>query len=338
MARELTCMLGMMCCLVFLGINSKYYNVMQVICVFVYFIFKTVEAFIDVFQGIQQKKYRMDYVGRSYVMRGVLTLVGFSVTLKVTQNIAIGVIVMALLSLLVVVFYDYKICKSLMSAKESFEWKKIYGLLKNNISLMVNAVFMTGFVSVSRYFLELYEGEKVLGIYASIATPTVIIQTACGMIYSPLVSEYAKFYADKHKKKFVDLIISVAKAFVLILVVCLSGVFLVGDFFLKLLFGANILEYSYLLSQTIIITFLVAIVYWLSAILVVERKQNAVMIINGFGIVISVITSMIFIPVYKINGINYALFIALSLDIIMLIMVVYKTTKKYFEEKKEKIC
>lgn len=337
-ARMLSCLLGMVCCCVFLGLNSKHYNAMQTTCVLVYFMFKSVEAFIDVFQGIQQKKYRMDYVGRSYVVRGILTLVGFSATLKFTNNVAVGVIVMAVSSLIVAVFYDYKICKSLMPVKDSLRLNKIWDLLKNNVSLMINAVFMTGFVSVSRYFLELYEGEKMLGIYASIATPTVIIQTACGMIYSPLVSEYAKFYVNKDKKKFVGLIKSVSMVFTLIFAVCVVGIFLVGDFFLKLLFGPAILEYSYLLLQTIVVTFLVSIVYWLSAILVVERKQNMVMLVNGLGIIINVIMSMIIIPVYKINGINYALLIALSFDIILLIMIVYATTKKYFEVKKGKIC
>lgn len=328
--RWITCFGGLMCCVMFIVLNSSHYDMRQMSCIFIYFLFKAIEAFIDVFQGIQQKNYRMDYVGISYIVRGILTLISFTIVVKVTQKLAFGIAAMAVVSLVVAIAFDYRICAKLMKTAKDMVYKKITALIKENIALMANAVFMTGFVSIARFFLELYVGEEVLGIYASIATPTVIIQTACGMIYSPLVTEYAVYYNQKAKDKFVNLIKKVMIAFIAILVICLIGVYVFGDFGLALLFGEDILKYSYLLSQTIIVTFLVAFVYWLSAILVVERKQKEVMVVNGIGIIIDIIASMCFIPIYKIDGINMALFVALIMDIIMLVFVVYRATKKHF--------
>ncbi|MBE5940070.1 MAG: lipopolysaccharide biosynthesis protein [Lachnospiraceae bacterium] len=329
--RCITCLSSTFICLLFVLINSTHYSFYQSACIIVYFVFKISESFIDVFQGIQQKKYRMDFVGKSYIIRGILTLLSFTATIKLTGDLMISLLAMTLLSILITLAYDFNICKKLSDFSKKIDWKKICLLLKENFPLMINAVFMTGMVSVARFFLELYVGEEILGIYSSIATPTVIIQTACNMIYVPLVTEYAVYYSNKDEKSFKKLIFQVCGAFLAIFVVCTFGVLLLGNFGLKLLFGAEILKYSYLLLQTMIVTFMVAVMYWLSAILVVERKQKLVMVINGVAILLNIIISMIMIPIYKIEGINYVLFIVLAVDILLLTIAVWWTTNKHFK-------
>ncbi|MCI8371184.1 MAG: oligosaccharide flippase family protein [Lachnospiraceae bacterium] len=328
--RGVTCCFSTICCFIFLLLNSTHYSMNQMGCILLYFIFKVTEALIDVIQGIQQKKYRMDYVGKSFVIRGILTLSGFTIVFKVTSSLAASIAAMILLSASVAFFYDYVNCKKLTKLPSELEWSKVKAVIMENMPLMFNELFMTGVVSVARYFLEFYEGNEVLGIYASIATPTVIIQAACNMIYSPLISEYAVHYNKKDYKAYKKLIVGVLEAFVLILALVLAGVFVLGDWGLQLLFGSEILEYSYLLSQTVLVTFLVAFMYWLSALMVVARKQKSVMLINGAAIILVIIFSVQMIPQMGINGINYALFATFAVDIVLLAVLAFRTVRENF--------
>ena len=329
-ARGVTCSFSAFCCVLFALLNSTHYSPEQVFCILLYFLFKVTESFFDAIQGIQQKKYRMDYVGKSFILRGVLTLAGFTVVLWLTDNLALSIIAMLLLSAMVAFLYDLRNCRRLTELSGEIQWDRIKAVIMENMPLMFNEMFMTSIVSIARYFLEFYEGSEVLGIYSSIATPTVIIQAACNMIYSPLITEYAVHYNKKDFKAYKRLLFGVAAVFLLILLIIMAGVYILGEWGLELLFGKEILIYSYLLAQTVLVTFLVAFMYWMSALMVVARKQRSVMVINGVAVLLIIVLSMFFIPLYGINGINYALFAVFLIDIVLLGILVAITIRKHF--------
>ena len=61
------------------------------------------------------------------------------------------------------------------------EKNNLWILLKDCLPLTLGTIFITLLVSVPRYNLESLYGKEILGIYSSVATPTVIIQAACTM-------------------------------------------------------------------------------------------------------------------------------------------------------------
>ena len=84
------------------------YSPEQKLCIIIYFVYKLSEALFDVFAGIYQKMWRLDYVGKSFTIRGVLTLGTFSAALFLSGNLVITLLIMTVCCLLSVCLYDIR--------------------------------------------------------------------------------------------------------------------------------------------------------------------------------------------------------------------------------------
>ena len=74
--------------------------------VFAYLLFKADESFCDVLYGVDQRGERMDYIGISQFIRGVIIVLAFSLSLHFSQNIVLSILAMFPAGLLVTILYD----------------------------------------------------------------------------------------------------------------------------------------------------------------------------------------------------------------------------------------
>ncbi len=73
--RILSCTGAMALCLIYcMGVD---YDNGQKISIILYGIFKMSEALYDAYAGICQKNWRMDFIGKSWLIRGIITFVAF---------------------------------------------------------------------------------------------------------------------------------------------------------------------------------------------------------------------------------------------------------------------
>ena len=328
-SRILTGLVSQILCIFFVICNSRYTK-SQMLCVITYMIYRVIEAFVDVLYGIEQKKKRMDYIGISSIARGIFTLIGFVVSMILTKNLNIAIFTMVAVSMIILLFYDVPSSLRLSKYHICNCRSEIMGVLRECLPLMINTVLLVSMVSIPRYFLEMCHGERVLGIYSSIATPTVIVQSACIWIYTPLVSEFSKNYVYQNKKKYNELLMRTIMAIGIVFFVLIMGAWIVGDFGLRILFGEEILQYSSMLIQIMLVTMLMSIVHFLNMLLTICRKQLQVALVNGATLLGIGALSFCLIPSYDMLGVNYTLFIALTMDCIVLGMILVHCIRKNF--------
>ena len=103
--RVFTCLCSFALCAAFLLCNRQY-TAEQVLCILFYMLYRIGEALVDVLAGEEQKAYRFDYVGLSFLFRGLTTLLSFSLVLYCTRNLTLTLLVMAVMTLGVVLAYD----------------------------------------------------------------------------------------------------------------------------------------------------------------------------------------------------------------------------------------
>ena len=85
-----------------IGLLFNAYTPYQWGIILLYMVFKCVEAWVDVYHGICQKKGRMDFICYSFLMRGVLMIVSFCGLIYITGNLMYGVLAMTVSTFLVV--------------------------------------------------------------------------------------------------------------------------------------------------------------------------------------------------------------------------------------------
>lgn len=329
--RYLTCIAAFVLCILFIVVNG-HYNMNQQLVIGTYMVFRVSEAISDVFQGIQQKVYRMDYIGISFVIRGIISVLLFSLGLIVAHNLVIAIVIMAFGTFAVIFLYDYRVCCGIQKLKISID-KTIIKALLECTPLMVTLVLTTACVLIPRYYLEKLYGSEILGYYASVATPAVIVQSLCIVVYTPLTTMIAESYEQKDNKAYRSVVIKSIAAMLVFSLFSLAGSWLLGEWGLKLLFGEDIVKYVYLFVPAILTTILMAFIYYFNMILTIARKLKGIMIINALSVLCIFLLSPGLVGRYDMSGVNYALIIGLTMDVVLLMGLWIYDCFKYFRKR-----
>ena len=151
-SRLITCFVSVIIGTVYVLCMS--YTAEQRWCIGIYCVFKASEALYDVYAGISQKVWRMDYIGKSWVIKGICTFVAFCGVLYLTKNIVFAILAMTIVSFVVILIYD--IPKNREIAEISILWKgkEIASLLYKCIPLLVYSMLTTAIATIPRLILE----------------------------------------------------------------------------------------------------------------------------------------------------------------------------------------
>jgi len=306
------------------------YTVQEQACIILYMVFKLSESQVDVLQAIQQRSYRMDYIFRSFVLRGILSLVGFCGTLYLTQSVLWAVAVMAALTLGVVWLVDMPTSRRQEPFTFRPQWRDSGALLRQCWPLMLTSFLANALAAIPRTVLENLKGSEALGIYGAVATPAVLVQTMCLLIYSPLVSPISEAYISKDRRAYAGLVIKSAAAVVVAVACMVLGASLLGEWGLNLLYGEEILAHAYLLLPVIGATSLIAVCWYLDMLLTITRRLKTIMFANLFAVIVASAVSVPAIQAQGMNGVNIAMYAGLGTGITIMVSGLVGAWRKHF--------
>lgn len=309
-SRYITSIASMLICLIFVIVNGYSPNI--AICILVYMLFKISEALSDVYQGILQKCSRMDYIGISFIIKGIAEFIGFASAIILTKDLLVALCILCTISYLVVLLYDRKKASRTSPEKNlpcSIEAAGV--LLRTCLPLALFGLLFNTMGQAPRYFLEMQSGAETLGIYASVAMPVVIVQVSASFIFAPLTTPFASYLDKGELDKFKRLFKKVTVFIVVLSAIALVAFGMWGKSFLVLLLGDSISDYGFLIMPLVACTILTAISWFLSTVLVVVRKLIELLLISVGSFLIIVIGSMPMIEYAGINGTSLVLIIAL---------------------------
>lgn len=270
-----------------------------------YAVFKIASLLIDVLHGLDQLNNRMDYIGKSLIMQGVLTLTAFCVIFGFTASLESSLVGMLAATVLVGVFYDYPRSRQFEPIKVKISRPKAVHLIKYCFPIVIAAVACAAAPSIPRQFLSFMQGESALGIYASVAAPVAIIQMGASYIYNPLLSVFSGQYAENRIGDLVATFLKVVVGIAGIGVVCAIGFELLGPWLLTLIFGQSIEPYTYLLLPIIISAIVSAYVWFLNDLLVALRCFKGSFVGNIVAVAISIPATFFFVNTWDMNGISF---------------------------------
>lgn len=160
-----------------------------------YVLFKTDESFADVLYGVEQIAGRMDFIGKSEMLRGMLVVTAFATTLRCTGSILIAIVAMLPAGLAVTILYDVPHARCLMEIRPTISKKTAIRLLMECFPMVIGMTLIGMTVSVPRQYYANAYGSDALGIYVTIATPAVLVQAAARYLYAPLLVDMAGRWA-----------------------------------------------------------------------------------------------------------------------------------------------
>lgn len=281
-----------------------------VLVVIAFLLFKTDESFVDFLYGVDQRGMRMDYIGRSQILRGVLSFTAFCTLLQLTHTLLWAVAGMFALCACVTLFYDIPHAKRFAELRPRATKKAIGMLLAECLPAVLAAVSNNAVVSVARQLLGNIGGDEMLGIYASIATPAVLVQAAVGYLYSPMIGGLSETWAHDSRADIARAVAKMALFTLGAVAVCCVVLLLVAPALLPLVFGSSISEHLFIFPFVLLCTVAIALTWLITDILIVFRKTWGAFVANGIALIVSATTSAWFIDAFELNGINFSIVLA----------------------------
>lgn len=265
-------------------------------------------------------------------MRGVLLLGSFSLTLYLTGNLLIAFCAITAFTLGVILCYDFTVSGKLSPFRISFDLKTSCRLLWECTPLMCTSFMMSAAVSIPRSVLEGVYGSYTLGIYASVATPAVIVQSAVQWLYNPVLTTFTRYYSEGDKKQFFRLYtkmwVTIGAAFLVIL----AGASLLGHWGLSLLFVEEVADHYRLLIPVLGTTILIACSYFLAELLTIARTMKPIMAANAVSMVLVLFFSRPLIQRFGMNGVNYVIYIAMGACVLLLLAALHIVLHRHFRQ------
>jgi len=276
------------------------------------------EAFSDVFQGIAQKHWRMDIVGVSFLLRGVLLIVSFTV-LYIVSGLTVAVLCSSVLTLLVIWFFDVNKVKKLESIRLEINKIDISRLLRTCLPLMILNMLQISFVSASRIALESATDLNALGIYNSATIPAAVLFQAAGFIFIPIINVLAESFSSGNYKRFNRQIMLVCGIICVLIAAGIALSVIIGADLLSLLFEDSIYRYAYLLTEAFIATGFASLMWFMIIVLTITRKLMLILIGCSIGFLCCISSAPWFLSRFEMSGANYMQMLGLAVSVVFLL-------------------
>ena len=317
-SRIITCVIAFVTCAIYSGITNSWY---QALCIDAFMLIRVAEATTDVLHGENQKFEKYDYIGKSYILRGIATIIFFVVGLIISEDLLVALLVIAVSNLAIAFVYDAVRTGKLESIQPEIMSKQVLSLLKECLPIVIFTFLLSLENLIPKQVLQQMNGTDELGIYSTMASPTLVVQVFASVAFNPFLPGLSKLYVQGQYKEFQKLLHKVFLAFVVMGGVVSLGAMLLGKPGLWLLFGKDILQYYNLFMPIVWCTILTAVIWIMSAIMVAMRKIGWMLIgmVINFGMCLLSVTP--FIASFGKNGVSFTQILVYGIYIVFMISV-----------------
>lgn len=330
--RIVNCAAAFVLCVIYSLILG--YGGEKLICIVVYMGFKLTEAFLDVLHGIIQKSWRLDLIGYSFALRGIVSISLFAGGLLFFHNLIIAVSMMFIGSLLLLFIFEIPISNRYSSVKPKIDFKRLTSLYKSSVWMVIFYFVFNILTILPRTVLEATHGTDVLGIFTSVAAPVFLLQISSQIILMPIINVLTKHVENRDRKSFLKaLLIGFIGISVICALIFVAAVFL-GDWALILVYGESIAPYTGYFLPLIVSTYFLVLSSLATTALTVLRAMKKMVLSAVLSMIPCMISSFALIPDYGLDGITAVMVISFaSMALISFIMLI-PAIMKYFKGEK----
>lgn len=328
-SRLITCIMAVILCSIY-AINST--SAYQMWCIDAFMLIRLAESIVDVIHGINQKYDRYDLIGKSYFLRGIATDAAFIAGFIFFKDILTAILLTGIANLLIVFVYDVRQTSRLEKLSLVLKDKHIAVLLRKCTPIVVTSFLLSMIPLLPRTAVQTILGNDILGIYSSIASPTLVVQVFAAYAFNPLIPRISALYIEKKYDAFLAIFHKILIFFAGFAVIVCAGGMLLGRWGLNLLYGPTILESYNLFMPLVWCTIFTAYIWIMDSIVTSIRKIIPMMLAMAVGFAVCFFFTNTFINTYGSNGASFIQIISFIIVFIELIVITEVTVLKKKKE------
>lgn len=332
-SRYITVIISIFLCVTFSFLTGYSENQIKIIILF--YIFKSEEMISDVFYGTMQRYGKLYISGVSMIVKAVISLVFFLVSIWLFKDLIIALIGIDIAGLLIFIFFDYSISRKVSYSKLCIEKMDLIAaqeVLKVCFPLFVVGLCYNVIPSLPKIVFEKLYSSEELGFYSSIATITVLISTGATCIMMPLIPQLASYYQNRNINGLKKNLKITFFCIFLLGSICIFIDKILGRWTLNIMFGEKIDAYAYNLKWVIIAALLTSIIIYFNNFFTAIQRTKYVEIASILGVIICLITVYPLCKYLYMMGLTFTLIISQLIEIIMLYIQAKRILKRMEKE------
>lgn len=184
-----------------------------------------IDSVNDVVYGLLQQRERMDRFAQSMIMKGLLSLAGFTVTLLATGEVLFGILAVAASRLIVLLAWDFPNASRILRERPddrgsaapvasrlvpNWNREKLLNLTRTSLPLGFVMMLIVLSSAIPRYVVEQHLGEHLLGIFGAISFLGLAGIMAVGALGESATARLAEYYASRRLRSFCILLLKLS--------------------------------------------------------------------------------------------------------------------------------
>lgn len=315
----------------FYNIYAGKYTISKAIIVTGVCIWYSIEAFEDVFVAHMQTKGKL-YVGNKvFITRWCLIFVSLIATDIMTRNLILSLVVADITALATEVF-----CITYLCRKHGMEGDGVsVGVLKlliTNVPLCISQVSYFYMTNVSKFVIDRKMDDVAQAIYGYISVPVFVISLINSIIYQPLLMGYVMDIREGRIEALTKKIIRQVLVIAMVMLVCLTGAYLIGIQVISLLYGIDLYEYKSLMLLLLTGGGALAVGGFLETILVIMNKRKTTMLVYLVVCVFSTVITVIMVNLYSLKGAVYGYLFTMCMMALLFIVTLVASLRKIAQD------
>lgn len=277
------------------------YSLSRIMLIFIFLIYRALESVCEAYLGVMERNYRLDLTGISRTLKAVIGVVVFILINVLTLNIYLASASFILSFVVVLLFYDIPVTARFEKIEIRFG-NYIFDLFKRCFSVFIFTFFTLLILNVTRYFVDIYLNDEMLGIYNIIVMPTAIMALFIQFIFQPFMMELTLALDNKEYKRFNK---RVKKLFLLLFAMGIGAValgLLVGIPVLSFIYGVDLTGFRWSLAVMIFAGVAGGGSIAISMLLTLMRQLYVQIILFAITFICGIVLSILFIRTMGIYG------------------------------------
>lgn len=268
---------------------------------------KAFDGLSDIFWGLDQLYERMDVVGKSLIVRNLLSIVVLAAGVVVTGSLFVGALLSAGASAVVLLLYDLPAAARIAPPEGGLDhprqrirarWERtsLARLARRALPLGLASSLVAFSVYAPRYFVERHFGARALGIFSAIVYLGIATDTAVQALGQSVTSRFARYYAAGDLRSYGKLLLKLLAIAASLGIAGVVGALVLGRWVLNLLYGPEYARWTNVLVWAMLGAGINYVASCLSYALMATRSFERFLLPYSLVAVTAVVSAWILVP------------------------------------------
>lgn len=293
-------------------------------------LFKSVEAFTDVFGGRFQQKDRIDLSGKLFFIRVVASTIVFIAVSYITGSLLAASLGMFLTSFILFFIYDNRYTFKEDKEHLAFEFRPILKITIEVLPLFIGSFILMYLGNAPKYAINNTLGDEMQNVYSILSMPAFVINLISMFIFNPMLVKMAYLWKDMVLGKLIKYIVSIYGIIVVLTILAVGTAWILGIPVLSFVYGVNLEDYTVDLLLVMFVGGLSAFMAYANKVIAVMRQQKFFLLSYGIAFAYALTCSGWMVENFGIRGaiVSYGISVAVVVLVLNIVIVISMLKRK----------